>query len=406
MSSTPLCIEPMKINKIPEGKESLFPSICASGDYFAQLKKDGYWYQYEKTDDAAYLWSRTTSKVTGTLVEKGANVPHIMNALDCLPAGTIIIGEIYYPGKESKDVTPIMGSLPDKAIERQRCESGYLHYYLHDVIYYNHMNLINVGAYNRYKILQAIVNKFNLTAYDFIELAESIEDNIQEACAEALDAGEEGMVLKKKTAPYAPGKRPVWDTIKIKKTDSCDAICIGSCEPTKYYAGKLNIGPNYTVLDPATGEVDWKKTNAPVNDAKSWQFWIIEHYEIPKEQGAPWVLIDEERVEVGKQEVIKGIEYKTVPVTKAYYYGWPTAIRIGAYDENGEIVEIGTISSGLSEKMQQELITYPLKYMNRVVELAGMEKHKEDHTLRHFYFKRVREDKDPTECTLASIFGE
>ena len=93
--SKPLCIEPMKINKIPEGKEGSFPAICASGEYFAQLKKDGYWYQYEKTDEGAYLWSRTVSKVTGTLAEKGANVPHIMSALDVLPAGTIIIGEIY-----------------------------------------------------------------------------------------------------------------------------------------------------------------------------------------------------------------------------------------------------------------------------------------------------------------------
>ena len=90
----PLCIAPMKINKIPEGKETMFPSICASGDYFAEIKKDGYWYQYEKTADHSYLWSRTTSKVTGTLAEKSANVPHIMQIMDRVPAGTIIIGEI------------------------------------------------------------------------------------------------------------------------------------------------------------------------------------------------------------------------------------------------------------------------------------------------------------------------
>ncbi len=402
----PLCIPPMKINKIPEGKENEFPSICQSGKYFAQLKKDGYWYQYEKTEDASYLWSRTVSKVTGMLTEKGANVPHIMGALECLPPGTIIIGEIYYPGLESKDVTPIMGCLPDKAIERQQTTHGYLHYYIHDVIYYNHMDLTNVGAYNRYKILQAIVKKFNLTAYDFIELADIVENNIQEACAEALNSGEEGMVLKKKTAPYSPGKRPVWDTIKIKKTDSCDAVCMGSCEPTKYYSGKLNIGPNYTVIDPETGLTDKEKSLQEDNEASQWPYWIIEHYQIPEELGAPWILIDERHVDIGKKEVVKGIEYKTVPVTKAYYFGWPTAIRIGAYNENGELVEIGTISSGLSEKMQQELATYPLRYLNKVVELAGMEKHKEDHTLRHFYFKQVRDDKDPSECTLTSIFGE
>jgi len=329
-----------------------------------------------------------------------------MSALNCVPAGTIIIGEIYYPGKESKDVTPIMGCLPERAVLRQNTDYGLLHYYMHDIIYYNGVNLMNVGAYNRYKILEAVVNKFNLLACNYLELAESITTHIQDACINALENGEEGMVLKKKTAYYSPGKRPVWDTIKIKKTDTCDAICIGSCEPTKYYAGKLNIGPNYTVIDPKTGATDWSLTEARENDTHQWPYWIIEHYKIPKEEGAPWILIDENRVEIGKREVVKGPEYKTIPVTKAYYYGWPTAIRIGAYDEENNVVEIGTISSGLTEKMQQELSVHPLKYMNKVVELAGMEKHKEDHTLRHFYFKRVRDDKDPKECTLISIFGE
>ena len=92
-----LIIEPMKINKIPDGKEHMFPSLCESGEYFAQLKKDGYWYMYEKTENYAYLFSRTTSAVTGTLAEKSANVPHIMEVLNLLPAGTILIGEIYYP---------------------------------------------------------------------------------------------------------------------------------------------------------------------------------------------------------------------------------------------------------------------------------------------------------------------
>lgn len=402
--SKPLCIEPMKINKIPEGKEDLFPSICASGDYFAQLKKDGYWYQFEKTDDASYLWSRTVSKKTGILAEKGANVPHIMNVLNVLPAGTIIIGEIYYPGKESKDVTPIMGSLPDKAVERQQQGYGLLHYYMHDCIYFNGMSLIEVGAYNRYKILEAIVKKYNLCAYPFMELAGCVEENIQDACISALENGEEGMVLKKRTAHYAPGKRPVWDTIKVKKTDSCDAICIGTCEPTKYYSGKLNIGPNYTALD-ENGHIDETLTESMGNPALSWPYWVIEEYTPFSDNGSPREMISERRVPIDKRAVYKDLEHEVMPVTKAYYYGWPTAIRIGAYDENNMVVEIGTISSGLTEKMQEELKEEPFKYIYKVVELAGMEKHKEDHTLRHFYFKRVRDDKDPKECTLTSIFG-
>lgn len=344
----PLCIEPMKINKIPEGKESLFPSICASGQYFAQLKKDGYWYQFEKQEDASYLWSRNVSVSTGMLTEKGANVPHIMEIMNRVPAGTVIIGEIYYPGKRSKDVTPVMGSLPDKAIERQNGEYGLLHYYVHDMIYYNGKDLTNYGASIRYALLVSCYNKYNLgdmldnDGSTIVELAQRVDNNIQEACAAALAAGEEGMVLKKKTAPYTPGKRPAWDTIKIKKTDTCDAIIIGTCDPTREYTGK---------------ELD------------TWEYWEGD-----------------------------------TPVTKPYALGWKTAIEIGCYDGDN-IVSIGTVSSGLTDAIRQDLAENPDNYIGKVCELAGMEKDRNAHTLRHFHFKRIREDKDPQECSLESIFS-
>lgn len=381
-----LCIEPMKINKIPEGKESLFPSICASHEYFAQLKKDGYWYQYERQEDQCYLWSRTTSKVTGTLAEKGANVPHIMDALSHLPVGTVLIGEIYYPGKRSKDVTPIMGSLPEKAIERQEGEYGWLHYYIHDIIYYKGVNLMNYGAWVRYKILEKIWYKYLLYDYtidseQFLELAEIVEDDIQEACAAALAAGEEGMVLKKKTAPYTPGKRPVWDTIKIKKTDTCDAVIMGTEPATKMYDGKYDIQINFQGVD-----------------AKAWPYWIIERLE-EEPWGPEWKFY--QTLEPGDQTVIRGPQYRTLPVTKAYYYGWPTAIRIGAYDEQNKLVSIGTVSSGLSDTDKSQLASY----VGKVCELAGMEKDPKAQTLRHFHFVRLRPDKNPQECSLDSIFG-
>ncbi len=375
------CIEPMKINKIPEGKEALFPSICNSGNYFAELKKDGYWYQYEKDAEGnTYLFSRNKSVTTGILTEKSACVPHIMAALNCLPKGTVIVGEIYYPNKHSWDVTPIMGSLPTLAIERQNGEYGFLHYYIHDILYYNETNLMKYGASIRYDVLKAVWIAHNLQEQGkgYLELAQRIDNNIQEAISQALENGEEGMVLKKKTAPYTPGKRPVWDTIKIKKTDTCDAICMGWNPPTKYYDGKLDIQPNY-----------WGK------DAKEWPYWVVEQRN--------WVdksIISEHTVKIGGYEVIKGIDFGTMPVTKAYYYGWSTSMDIGAFDEEGKLVKIGSISSGLSEKEQSEK-----GHIGEVVELAGMEKNYEDKTLRHFHFKKFRDDKDAKDCTIKNIFG-
>lgn len=393
MYSEALIIEPMRINKIPKGKEYLLPSLCESGDYFAQLKKDGYWYMYEKTQNYAYLFSRNESVETGTLAEKSENVPHIMDALAHLPAGTIIIGEIYYPGKRSKDVTPIMGSLPEKAWERQAGEYGYLHYYIHDMIRYKGTDLISYGASVRYELLKRVFELHMLDRYVvgdnsevFIELAERVDENIHDFIIEALDSGEEGVVMKKKTAPYTPGKRPVWDTIKIKKTDTCDAVCMGFCPPTKYYNGKLDVGPNYTG-----------------KDAEEWPYWVIEEH--------PWgnkvdfdFLLSERKVSIGNYECIKSPCFSTMPVTKAYYYGWPTAMEVGAYDDKDNLVKIGTVSSGLTEALQASAASNPDSFIGKVVELAGMEKNHEDKTLRHFYFKNFRDDKKAKDCLISEIF--
>ena len=337
------CIPAMKIWKLPDGKEYMFAELANSGDYFATIKKDGYWYMFEKTDDGVcYMFSRTTSKETGILSEKIANVPHLEAALNCLPNGSILIGEIYYPGKTSKDVTTIMGCLAPKAIQRQEESCGLIHYYVHDIIKYNGFDLKNEGAWTRFQVLQKVWEKHQLfNKSEYLEIAEPILDNIQEATAEALNNGEEGMVLKKKDVVYSPDKRPAWSSIKIKKMDYADVVCIGACDATKEYTGK---------------------------EIESWPYWV-----------------------------------DGVPVTKGYYYGWKTAIRIGAYNDKGELVEIGTVASGLTDELRENLKNFDDYYL-RVCSVQCMEKDKQEHTLRHPFFKGFRDDKDPKDCTIDTIF--
>lgn len=358
------CVQAMKIWKLPDGKENMFPSVCNSGEYFAELKKDGYWYQYEKTEHYDYLFSRNVSKTTGILTEKLANVPHIKKAFAELPVGTILIGEIYYPGKTSKDVTKIMGCLSDEAIIRQQT-SGLIHFYLHDVIKYNGVDLQNEGAWVRYQILIKIWNKFNLQQYNYLELAKSVEDDIQEFTAAALDAGEEGVVLKKRDAVYSPDKRPAWSSIKVKKMDFLDCICIGFEDATKQYNGK---------------------------ELNTWEYWIetmsgnLYHGRYLNDAGCVMIKTPME------------------PVTKPYFYGWKTSIRLGVYDDNNKIIEIGTVSSGLTDELKADFAKHPEKYLNRVVAIQCMEKNKDDHTLRHAFFKGFRDDKDVKDCRLTDLF--
>jgi ATP-dependent DNA ligase len=308
-----------------------------------------------------------------------------MEIMSHVPAGTIIIGEIYYPGKESKDVTPIMGSLPEKAIERQNGEFGPLHYYIHDMIYYNGKNLMDLGAAVRYDLLCKVVEKYDLNGYDVngeyvIDLAERFDNDLMAFIEDTLASGEEGVVLKKKTAPYTPGKRPVWDTIKVKKTDGCDAVIMGFCSPTMQYTGK----------DPA-----------------NWPYWAKQTLNVVMNDDSDVgeLALEVTRVPVGDPHDHAYANESYIPVTMPWYYDWPTAIRVGAFDENGELVEIGTIASGLTQDLMRAFKESPLDYIGRVCELQGMEKHNEDHTLRHFFFKGFRPDKSPDECTLVSIFG-
>ena len=335
----------MKINK---GTDELLKKVCESGTAFGQIKKDGYWYQFEKHEHYSYLFSRSASTVTKLQSEKSANVPHIMKALSVLPKDTILIGEIYYPGGSSKTVTTIMGCLPKKAIERQNGKSGLIHYYIHDIIMFNGLDFVKnkVSNYDRYRILQKIFEKYNL-ANDYIELAEAWTDNLYSRVGTALAAGEEGMVIKVKDGIYEPDKRPL-TMLKAKKVDFIDAVIIGFEEPTKEYYGK---------------------------EIQNWNYWI------QNENGQP------------------------IAVTKPYYMGWHNSrIKIGAYNNKGILVEIGTIHSGISDEMKEDMTNNPNKYLNKVCSIQCMELDKKEHTIRHGFFKYMRDDKDIIDCQIEDIF--
>ena len=360
---------------INKGTDKLLKAACESGKYFGQLKKDGYWFQAEIHNNYSYLFSRSKSTITNLQSEKSANVPHIMEALNNLPKETIIIGEIYYPNGTSKNVTTIMGCLPPKAIERQNGNYGKIHYYIHDILMYKGIDFVEQKATNwqRYQILQKIFYLHELNKYDFLELAESWEDNLYSRVGDSLAAGEEGMVIKAKEGIYEPGKRPTTN-LKAKQVDFVDAIIIGFKEPNKEYDGK---------------------------EIENWQYWIDpedENYINGVEYKYPIGLhyssfkVDDEN------------EFK--PVTKAYYMGWTNArIVLGAYDTNGHIVEIGTIHSGISDEMKKDMTENPQNYLNKVVKIQCMSLDKKEKTIRHGFFKGVRDDKEVFDCTVEDIFS-
>jgi len=371
----PFMQEAMLIWKLPAGKENKMSEVCSNGEYFAEEKIDGAWYQFTKgTGGQEYLFGRTTSRVTGLMTEKGQNVPHILSALNCLPNGTALIGEVYFDGGTARDTVTITGCLPQEAVRRQNNPKGkgLIKYYVHDIIFYDGENLMGTGAFDRYAILQAIWQKYELSKFPFLRLATIVETGIEEEVSRILAAGGEGMVLKKRDAVYSPGKRPAWSAIKFKQMDSEDLVCTRTIAPTKEYTGK---------------ELD------------TWQYW-----------GRMTYIFNETTKEGVPCEVISCCgptddSDEWYPITKPYALKWPSAIGIGAYDDNGELKEIGTISSGLTDADKQAMADNPDAFIGKVMHCYGMSRDRKEQTFRHFSFGGWRDDKDAKDCKLSEIFG-
>lgn len=366
-----LMINPMKIWAIPADRDVNVSDLEATGEYFAQEKIDGAIYTLAKTKEGkCYLFGRVNSVNTGLLTEKSQNVPHIIDAFKAIPPETVIVGEIFYPGKTSRDVTAIMGCKPEKAVTRQEDKYGKIHYYIHDIIYYNGESLLNTPALDRYQILCELwqMNKSIFEENGFIHLAKIYTSDFQKRLTEIWDKGGEGLVLKKKTSLYVPGKRPAWETIKVKKHDTVDLICVGFCNPTIVYAGK---------------------------GIENWQYWEMRS----EENKSLWTKVEGDMYEKYK-------EHKDLyrPVTKDYFFGWKNAIEIGGYDNHKKLVKVGTVSSGFTDEDKKNMAEHPEMFLNKVVELGCMSKSMKDRTLRHPVFIRVRDDKNPSECKLSYAF--
>ena len=354
-----IMIPPMKIGVFPNTRGITLHEICTGGDYFANTKKDGAMYTYNRaTESTSYLFGRTISKATGLLTEKGKNVPHIMSFLDkVVPVGTVLVGEIYYPRMTSKDVTKIMGCLPKTAINRQK--NNPIHYYIHDILYYNGEDITDMGALDRFKKIRELFSNVELPSYvEIADFFDSSEVDLEEVAAEQIAHGEEGLVLKNKTAPYSPGLRPAWVMIKLKKNDTVDVVGVEAIEPTKEYSG---------------------------DNIENWAYCIDAK--------------TEERL-IGKYGDFLKAGKDVLAVTKPYYNNWYTAMSIGAYDKDGKLNILGTVSSGFNDLERETLKDYE----GKVLTLKVMQKNNNEHTLRHPIFEQVHADKNPEDCTLEEIF--
>lgn len=363
-------LEPMKYNGSPI-KSLVDEAFKNDGKWVAQEKKDGALYMLEKIDDEhIYLFARTKSKKTGELVEKSANVPHIIEWAKSLPNDSIIIGEIYVPGGKSNDVTKIMGCTPENAIKRQKSNDygGFIHYYIFDCIRFNGEDLCNTGFLTRFEKFENWFFKQDVNVY--ISLAPLYKNNFEQNLHNIFAKGGEGMVFKKIDAIYEPGKRPTRTYFKMKEhMDSIDLVCIGLEDPIRTYTGK---------------------------EIETWQYWV-QRGKMDQDGNYLW-------------HDYYGYHYKDYqhnpnlwePVTKPWFFGWKNAMTLGLY-KDGKLIEVGKVASGLTDAIREDMAINPENYLNHVIECEAMSTTK-DGALRHPVFIKVREDKNPEDCKYEEVF--
>ncbi len=344
-------------------KEKDVEKVMKSDQWYMQEKYDGAFFQLMKNDEGKIgLFSRTISRKNEEYVNKIDNVPwlEVWMQDERIPNGTTIIGEIYIPGGHSNDVTKIMGCLPQKAIQRQK--ETKVQYMVFDCILYDGKDLCNKPFSERlnyidYELLECFQQSNGFDDYYWEHPQVKIANTWRigdcsmdgfESYAEVLQTifsrGGEGVVFKHKDSLYRPGKRTTSaQMFKYKEhIDSIDLIIMDTLDPEKVYTGK---------------ELD------------TWQYWEGD-----------------------------------IPVTKPWYYKWKNALRLGAYNDEGKVIEVCRVASGLTDNIRAELAINPNDYVGIVCQISCMSVNKEDLTVRHPVFECFRADKNPEDCKISEIF--
>lgn len=222
-------------NIINEKAEAMLTN--KNNNYIATMKSDGEWCRIIVGDEGKVVaQSRNISKVTGEYGDKTELIPHIIEEAKKLPAGTVLLGELCFPNITStaRDVGSILRCKAPKAIERQKEHK--LIYRVFDCLACDGEDLGNQPYGVRFVMAQQLVAE---NSFAYIEFCKFTGERFEDFLASILGMGGEGIVIHSKDYIYAPGQRPAWKTLKVKKTTGeIECRVIARIKPNKLYEGK------------------------------------------------------------------------------------------------------------------------------------------------------------------------
>lgn len=172
--------------------------------------------------------------------ERTMQFREIVKALDYLPSGTVLDGEVVCLNKAGKpDFFLVLKRDQTKLLNKIKIlmNTHPVHYMVFDIIYLNGESLIKLPLYERLKILKKTIQKSNI-----VHVVDSIKNEGKALFKTVRKEGMEGIVAKVIESPYIIGqKSELWK--KIKAWRKIDTI-IGGWTQSEGQLRSLLVGIN------------------------------------------------------------------------------------------------------------------------------------------------------------------
>lgn len=210
MQLEPMLAKPVK--RLPPGD-----------DWTMEEKFDG-WRALAGVLDRVGLWTRTGNPIV--------QVPYIAQALlDLIPSGTILDGELVdlHSATEWNRTESILTKTRGGYTHKPTASDPPLTYVLFDVLQAAGRDVRRLAWSERRTLLEELCAGFKEQS-DLPLMLIPTHEPTDEALSAIMDLGFEGVVCKRKSSSYLPGRSRAW--VKIKPNETIDAEFIGVYDPT------------------------------------------------------------------------------------------------------------------------------------------------------------------------------
>lgn len=212
VSGEPGPIDPMLADVLHDDFDTL-----GEDEWLAEVKYDGTRIVLQHFDGDVRAYTRKH-------VDRADDIPRIRDAAPALPDGVILDGELAFVNPQGVSTfQPIHTSQAE--LDRRELTPVY---YVFDVLYRGGEDVTGEPLVERKEILETLVTE-SVGDADSIVLAPYRTEDFAAFYREQTEAGEEGLIVKRRESRYYPGVRSEqW--LKVKRFTERDAIVVGYTE--------------------------------------------------------------------------------------------------------------------------------------------------------------------------------